>query len=183
MKQLPIAAVLACCIFLAAAALAAQWATPQARVIPAASGYIPIPQAAVMPEAGHVYKAVYDATHGPDQPTQILPALDMAGSELNLFGATGFPLKNVKFVIVFHGAALDGILDDAHYRAKYKVGNPNLKALAQLRKAGVEMFVCGQNLAALDIERRAVVPEVKIALDALVVLMAYQNNGYALLSF
>ena len=43
--------------------------------------------------------------------------------------------------------------------------------------------MCGQNLAALDITPRAVVPEVKIALDALVVLMAYQNKGYALLSF
>ena len=183
MKLIKIAAVSACLALLAVPSSAAQWAKPQSPVIPAASGYIPIPNAAVMPEAGHVYKAVYDATHVPDQPTQILPALDMAGSELNLFGALGFPLKNVKFAIVFHGAALDGILDDAHYRAKYKVGNPNLKALAQLKKAGVEMFVCGQNLAALDIAPKAVVPEVKIALDALVVLMAYQNNGYSLLSF
>jgi intracellular sulfur oxidation DsrE/DsrF family protein len=183
MKLLRIAVPALFPLLLAVAAFAAQWAKPESPVIPAASGYIPIPNAAVMPEAGHVYKAVYDATHGPDQPTQILPALDMAGSELNLFGAIGFPMRKVKFAIVFHGAALDGILDDAHYRAKYKVGNPNLKALAQLKKAGVEMFVCGQNLAALDIAPKAVVPEVKIALDALVVLMAYQNNGYALLSF
>ena len=97
---------------------------------------MPIPNAVVKPEAGRIYRAIYDATRGADKPDQLVPALDMAGSELNLFGSVGFPLKKVKFAVVFHGAAMDGILDDAHYREKYKVSNPNLAALARMKKAG-----------------------------------------------
>lgn len=82
----------------------------------------------------------------------------MAGSELNVLGATGVPLKNAKFVVVFHGAAIDGILDDANYRAKRGVGNPNLKVIADLKRTGVEMFVCGQNLAFENIDPKTLTP-------------------------
>jgi intracellular sulfur oxidation DsrE/DsrF family protein len=81
------------------------------------------------------------------------------------------------------GGALDGILDDAHYRSKFGVSNPNLPVLRRFQKAGVELFVCGQNLAFEDRDPRAIAREVKIASDALIVLMKYQNGGYALLSF
>ena len=178
-----VAAAIALLVLLTGGAQAAQWAKPQSPVIPRASGYVPIPHAALMPQRGHVLRAIYDATRAADKPTDLLPALDMAGSELNSLGGLGLPLQTARFAVVFHGAAIDGILDDAHYRAKYKVANPNLEVLAQLRKAGVELFVCGQNLAYDDLSPKAISPQVTIALDALIVLMAYQNNGYALLSY
>ena len=112
-----------------------------------------------------------------------VPALNMAGSELNAMGVVGTPLRNAKFVIVFHGAAIDGILDDAHYRAKFGVANPNLRAIAEMKKAGVELFVCGQNVAFAKIDPTSLSRDVTIASDALLVLMKYQNDGYALLSF
>lgn len=93
------------------------------------------------------------------------------------------PLKNAKFVVVFHGAAINGILNDASYKAKFGVSNPNLKTLAGLKKAGIELFVCGQNLAFENIEPKTLSPEVTVASDALIVLMTYQNEGYALMSF
>ena len=62
----------------------------------------------------------------------------MAGSELNALSAAGVPLVNAKLVVVFHGAALDGILNDASYKAKFAVANPNLEVLAQFKKAGTE---------------------------------------------
>jgi hypothetical protein len=40
-----------------------------------------------------------------------------------------------------------------------------------------------QYLAAEKIEPESVVPEVTVAAEALLVLIQYQNNGYALLSF
>jgi intracellular sulfur oxidation DsrE/DsrF family protein len=107
----------------------------------------------------------------------------MAGSELNAFAATSVPPRNAKFVVVFHGPAINGILDDAHYRAKFGVPNPNLKVLAELKKAGVEIFVCGQNLVAENMDPKIISPDVTVASDALIVLMAYQNDGYALMSF
>jgi intracellular sulfur oxidation DsrE/DsrF family protein len=161
----------------------AQWGKPVARVIPDADGYVHIPNAAVQPDKKRIYRAVYDATRFPKEPGQLVPALNMAGSELNAFDAAGVPLRNARFAIVFHGAAINGILDDAHYQTKFGRSNPNLKVLADLKKAGVEIFVCGQNLIAENIDPKIISPDVTVASDALIVLMAYQDDGYALMSF
>jgi intracellular sulfur oxidation DsrE/DsrF family protein len=160
-----------------------QWPNPVAPVVPSADGYVAIPGAAVPPQKSRVYKAVFDATRAADKPTQLVPALNMIGSELNAFRAAEVPPANVRFAVVFHGAALDGILDPAHYKAKFGVDNPNLEVLAQLEKSGVELLVCGQNLAFDHVDPKSLAPQVKVASDALIVLMTYQNDGYALLSF
>jgi intracellular sulfur oxidation DsrE/DsrF family protein len=107
----------------------------------------------------------------------------MAGSELNALAAVGAPLSNAKFAIVFHGPAVNGILDNDHYKAKFGADNPNLKAIAEMKKRGVEFFVCGQYLAGEKLDPKTLTPEVKVAADALLVLMQYQNRGYALMSF
>jgi intracellular sulfur oxidation DsrE/DsrF family protein len=164
-------------------ASAARWPAPIAPVVPLADGYVAIPTATVKPKSSHVYRAVFDVTRGADRPDQLVPGLNMAGSELNVLAGSGLSSRNAKFVVVFHGGALDAVLDDAHYRAKHKVANPNLPTLRVMKKEGVEFFVCGQNLAFEDVDPKAVTPEVSIALDALVVLIAYQNLGYALMSF
>lgn len=160
-----------------------KWPAPKATAIPEADGYVDIPNVAVPPEKGRVYRAVFDATHGADKPDQLVPALNMAGSELNALAAVGAPLTNAKFVVAFHGAAMNGILIDAAYKAKYGVGNPNLTVLREMKKAGVELYVCGQNLAFDHVDPRTIAPEVQIASDALIVLMKYQNDGYAILRF
>ena len=78
--------------------VSAQWASPKAPAIPEADGYIEIPNAAVMPQKSHVYCAIYNATETAGQPTQLIPAINMAGSELNAFAVEGVPAANVKFV-------------------------------------------------------------------------------------
>ena len=79
--------------------------------------------------------------------------------------------------------AVDGILDEPHYKARFGMSNPNLKAIAEMKKSGVEFFVCGQYLAAGRIAPKSLTPDVPLAADALLVLIHYQNRGYALLSF
>src|SRR5262249_25964858 len=113
----------------------------------------------------------------------LLPALNMLGSELNALGVAGIPAKNWKFAVIFHGAAIDGILDDAAYRSKFGVANPNLKVLSEMKKAGVELFVCGQQLAGDRTDPKTLSTDVAVASDALLVLMTYENNGYAKLAF
>ena len=159
------------------------WPAPQAPVIAAADGYVAIPGVAVPPDRTRKYQAIFDATRAAEKPTELLPALNMAGSELNAFGVAGVAPGNVRFVVVFHGAAIDGILDEAHYRAKFGVSNPNLPVLEQFRKVGVELFVCGQNLAFAHIDPTTLAPSVRVASDALIVLMTYENRGYAFLGF
>ncbi|HEX8172893.1 MAG TPA: DsrE family protein [Thermoanaerobaculia bacterium] len=174
---------LALSLLLAADAGAAGWPPPRSPVVAEADGYIDIPGAAVQPRKEHVYKAVFNATAAADAPSHLMPALNMAGSELNAFAVAKVPSRNVKFVVVFHGDAIDGILDDAHYRAKFNTPNPNLKVLHEMKAAGVKLYVCGQNLAFANIDPKSIASDVTVASDALIVLMEYQNDGYALLSF
>ncbi|HEX4795309.1 MAG TPA: DsrE family protein [Humisphaera sp.] len=161
----------------------AQWARPQAAAIPQADGFVKIPDAAFPIDKNSTFRAVFDATRAASKPDQIVPALNMAGAALNDLASEGAPLGNARFVVVFHGPAVDGILDDAHYRAKYKIANPNLAVLSELKKAGVEIYVCGQHLAGENIDPKTLSPDVKVATDALIVLMTLQNKGYALMAF
>jgi intracellular sulfur oxidation DsrE/DsrF family protein len=74
-------------------------------------------------------------------------------------------------------------LDEPHYKARFGTSNPNLKAIAEMKKSGVEFFVCGQYLAAEKIAPQRLTPDVTLAADALLVLIHYQNQGWAVLSF
>ena len=173
--------VLACA--LAAAPAGRRWPKPQTPAVSGADGYAPIPGAAIPPQKMRTYKAIFDATRKAAKPDQLAPAINNAASELNAFGVAGVPGNQVKLAIVFHGDAISAILDDMHYRAKFGVANPNLPVLRQMKKAGTELFVCGQNLVADDIDPTVLTRDVRIASDALIVLMTYQNDGYALIPF
>lgn len=162
---------------------AAEWPAPKAPVVPEADGYVAIPGAAFTPAKGNVYRALFDATAAAKSPEAILPAVNNAGSELNAFAVAGVPKNDVRFVIVFHGAAVDGILDDAHYRAKFGIANPNANALAAMKKYGVKLYVCGQHLAGAHIDPATLSKDVTVASDALIVSMAYQNQGYAVFNY
>jgi intracellular sulfur oxidation DsrE/DsrF family protein len=183
MKRIAFSFALLALTVIAAARPTAQWPAPVAPVISEADGYVAIPNAAITPEKGRVYRAAFDATHSALDPTKLMPALNMAGSELNALAACKVPLKNARFIVVFHGAAINGILNDNSYKAKFGINNPNLKVLTELKKAGVELFVCGQNLAADNIDPKTLSTDVTIASDALIVLMTCLNQGYALMSF
>ena len=164
-------------------ALGAGWPAAQSPAIPEASGYVHIEGAPFTPTVHDVYKAVFDARAGAGKPTELLPALDMVASEVNALAVEKVPLAHAQFAVVFHGDAIDGILDDAHYKAKFGVRNPNLPVLAKLKAQGTGLYVCGQNLAALDLDPRALAPDVEVASDALLTLIALQQKGYALLSY
>jgi intracellular sulfur oxidation DsrE/DsrF family protein len=159
------------------------WPAPKAPAIPEADGYVAIPGAAMAPSAAVTYRAVLDATRNGRTPATLVPAVNAAGGILNDLVAAGVPATNARLAVVFHGAALDGILNDASFRAKFKAANPNLKVLAALKKMGVELFVCGQNLAADHNDPKLLSPDVTVASDAFLVLISYQNRGYALMPF
>ena len=158
-------------------------AAPQSPAVPEASGYVHLEGAPFTPTNHDTWKAVFNATQGAAQPGDLLPALDNAASEVNALAVEGVPLAHAQFAIVFHGGALDGILDEAHYKAKYGVANPNLPVLRKLKQAGTELYVCGQNLVAAHVDPKTLSPDVTVASDALLVLIALQQKGYALLEF
>ena len=162
---------------------AQNWPKGEAPVIANADPYVSIPGAALAPTRLTTYSAVFDATRTAKEPTALVPALNAAGGLLNDLAVGGTPMTQTHFVVVFHGAATDGILDNAHYRAKYGVDNPNLPAIAKMKSLGVHFYVCGQHLAASNIDPAALTKDVTVAADAFLVLIGFQNKGYGVMFF
>ncbi len=162
-------------------ASAQQWPPSRAPVIPEADGFVVIPKAAMTPEKNRIYKAIVDATRTAKTPSDLAPALNEVGALLNAFESSKVPLKNVKLAVIFHGAAVDGILNDAQYLTKTGKRNPNIRVIQDLKKRGIELYVCGQHLARERIDPRSLLPEIQVASDASIVLIAYANAGYAVI--
>jgi len=143
----------------------------------------PMPHAAVQPAKGKIYKVLVDLTQMPKDPKQPLLGLFHASRTLNVFSTLGVPPKNIRMVAVFHGPASIAAMDNAVYKAKFGVDNPNTKIIAELKAAGVHLFLCGQALHQLHFDEKDVQPPVQVATAAVVVMVVYQNDGYALMPF
>ena len=148
-----------------------------------ARGYWPLPHAAVQPDKTRDFKVIFDATRAATKPEDVVPAVAEAAALVNALGGTGVPAAHRKIAIVFHGAAVSGILVDDSYKQKYQMANPNLTLIRGLRDAGVELFVCGQFLHFQQIDAATIIPDVELATSAMLVNVTYQNRGYALLQF
>lgn len=153
-------------------------------ITPAITGYgrmHPLPKAAYKPAAGQTYRIVFALTAEPKTPGEVNPALDRVARTVNLYVASGVPLSRLKFVAVAYGPATPLALDDAHYRATYGVPNPNLPLISLLRKAGVDVAVCGQAVAEHQYEYAWVDSSVTLALSALTTITSLEQQGYHLM--
>lgn len=151
---------------------------------PAIQGYGNIhylPDSAFKPRPGHTYKVVFSLTQEAKDPTKVNPALDRVARTVNLYVAAGVPLTKLKFVAVASGGATPLILDDAHYQAAYGVANPNLPLIAELKKAGVTVAVCGQAVAEHHFGYDWIDASVTLALSALTTITTLEDQGYALM--
>lgn len=140
----------------------------------------PLPHAAIQPDRNQTYKTLFSVTKGASDPKDVNDALDHVARAVNVFASAGVPLDHLKFVVIVHGPALPLVLDNASYQKRFKVDNPNIKLIQELKAAGVEFAVCGQALAAMKYDVSEVNPDVKVALSALSTMIIYQQQGYAL---
>jgi len=150
-------------------------------VITAAGAYQPLPKAAYQPDPAATYKVVFSLTKGSDKPDQINPGLERVARTVNLYVASGVPLDHLKFVAVAYSAATGLVLDDEHYKAQFGTANPNLAAIAQLRKAGIDVAVCGQAMAEHHYANEWASKDVTLALSALTAISELELKGYALI--
>lgn len=154
------------------------WQTP---TIAGVGRIHPLPQAAYQPDRNATYKVVFSLTKAADKPTAVSPSLERVARTVNLYVNAGVPLNHLKFVAIASGAATPIVLNDAQYRSKYGVANPNLPVIAQLRKAGIDVAVCGQAVAEHDFQYDWVDKQVTLALSALTTITELEQQGYALL--
>lgn len=139
----------------------------------------PAPNAGVQPSKSKVYKALFDVTKGFKDPSKPDAGLVHVARAVNAFVSAGVPLRHLKFIAIVHGPATWAILNNAAYKKKYGVDNPNISLIRALRKAGVHVDVCSQALADNGIAHSRVNKDVRIDLSALSTTVIYGNKGYA----
>jgi intracellular sulfur oxidation DsrE/DsrF family protein len=146
-------------------------------LVPGHGGVVPLPRAAEQPRKGA--KAVFDIT-ADAKPGEVNKGLEQVARLLNLYGAAGLKAGDVQIAAVCHGAANKAVLSDAAYLVRFKLAaNPNLPLIRALKKAGVEVFVCGQSLHELGFKAEEVAEEIPVADSAMLVLVNKQADGYA----
>ncbi|MEO7068033.1 MAG: DsrE family protein [Rhodanobacter sp.] len=175
-----VAAVLALSLLPVAAFASSPAATATATIVSAGAMH-PLPQAAYQPDPAVTYKVVFNLTRGAKEPGQINPALERVARTVNLYTNAGVPLSHLKFVAVASGAATAAMLDNAHYQKEFGVANPNLVVIAELRKAGIDVAVCGQAVAEHHYKNSWIDKQVTLALSALTTVTVLEQKGYALL--
>ncbi|MGH8504532.1 MAG: DsrE family protein [Stenotrophobium sp.] len=170
-------------ILISASAVAATQDAPDFWQTPALSGVghmHPLPKAAYQPNPAETYKIVFAVTKGGAKPDEVSPSLERVARAVNLYASAGVPLDHLKFVAVLYGSATAAALDNAHYKQKFGVGNPNLEIISKLRAAGFDVAVCGQAVAENHFQFDWVASNVTLALSGITTITILQHQGYAL---
>lgn len=145
-------------------------------------GIYEIPNA-VLPSADSEYKIVIDLKTLQKEKGSLNLGLNNVARMMNLHGLSGVKAESLKVAIAIHGGATDIIINNAAYKKRYGVDNPNIDLIATLKDAGVEVYVCGQSLIARKYDFNEVNTDVTFALSMLTVFTTYMQDGYLPLVF
>ncbi len=157
-------------------------AETQTLPVPGVEAARDVPGAKEMPNPATVHKVVFDmATEG--KPAEVHPMLQAVARYVNTLAKTGVPPENRKVAVVFHQGATDYIMTSDAYKKRHEGrDNPNLAMIQALKKAGVDMRVCGQATLGRKIDAADIAPEVQRDLWALTTIIALQQQGYVLIA-
>jgi len=151
--------------------------SPEFPIIAGFGGVVRVSNAVEKPRSGA--RVIFDVT-ADAKPGDVNKGLERAARLLNLNGAAGLTAADIRIVVVLHGAATRSALNDDFYRLRFGVeSNPNTQLINELKKTGVEVFVCGQALNYKGFPESAVSQDVPIADSALSVIVNRQMDGYA----
>lgn len=147
-----------------------------------ASGIIPVAEITEAPDPNIDYKILFEITG--NNPDSIIREINYGLAEIsrviNLHIAAGIPAKKIIPVIVAHAGVLQALKNNEAFQKKYKIDNPNVKIIDDLKKFGAKFIVCGQAMAFLDVKKEELLPDMKVSLTAQTVLTQYQLKGYIL---
>lgn len=146
--------------------------------IKAAGGVLGVDILAEKPSASAMHRLLIDITDDKATPDGTNVRLDLAARALNLYAMAGVPDDKVRVAILLHGKGIALALSDAAFAKKFGRANPNSRLIAQLRAAGVELFVCGQALGHQGFTAADVRSEVRLTLSALTKREELQAAGY-----
>ncbi|MBL0183169.1 MAG: DsrE family protein [Chitinophagaceae bacterium] len=146
------------------------------------SGVIPVKDPTEIPDPNLDYKFLFELTSlNPDSAAKDVDyGLTEVARVINLHVASGIPLKKISVVIVIHGPALKAFGTNAYYKEQFKMDNPNIKVVEELKKLGTKFIACGQAMAFMDVKRENMLPDVRVSITAQTVISSYQLKGYLL---
>lgn len=142
-------------------------------------GVHPRPELPLQPDPAADYKVIVDVVHGSKDPSKVMGSLQRLARLRNLMGYAHVPADHVHIVAVLDERSAYAALTDAAYRKHFKVGNPNLKLLHELKASGVQLLICSQALAGMGWPDTSISPDVTITLSALSDFAIYGQRGYA----
>ncbi|NQV27826.1 MAG: DsrE family protein [Rhodopirellula sp.] len=124
-------------------------------------------------------KICVDVTKG-GPADKLNPAIEKVARFVNIYSQAGKVPASVRISVILHGDATLVALNDAAYAKRFDTkANPNMALLRELRKAGVELLVCGQAIAHKKASHDEIADSVKVAVSGLTVNVNRQQDGYA----
>ena len=129
------------------------------------------------------FKVIFDVSQSSSDKHVINKNIVTAARFLNMHANEGMKNEQLEVAMTIHGGAWQDVLNNAAYKEKYGVNNPNLQLINELTEAGVDIIICGQTAKFRGITKDNANPNVKFALSAMTALIQYQNNGYRFIKF
>lgn len=126
------------------------------------------------------YKVVFEVTDAAKTADAASPGLVRAAMYVNTLAKYGVPPSHRHIAVVISGPATDAVVNAATFGAKNAgAANPNLKLIAELHAAGVEMYVCGYAMKMHKLTVADLAPHIQASLAATTTLLNLQTEGYA----
>lgn len=124
------------------------------------------------------YKVAFEIAAPSNAPDRLNPTMNTVARFLNMHAQAGVPEERLSGAIVAHGGASFELLDNAAYRAKFGVDNPNATLIRELIDAGQPVLLCGQSAASRGVNSADLIPGVQVALSAMTAFLILQGDGY-----
>lgn len=145
--------------------------------------YIFIVLALVSLSQAKQYKSVFDCSSG--NASYLVSRMFLVERTIDMIEKDG---DSVKFAITIHGKCapmvtqnIDEVFFDDLKIALFEKARTQLIRL--IEKKNVEVVVCAMSLNANTIDKDDVIPKIKISKNSFIDTIAYQNDGYALMTF
>jgi intracellular sulfur oxidation DsrE/DsrF family protein len=144
------------------------------------SGIIPVSSPTEIPDPNIEYKLLFElVSNNPDSTLKEVNAgLKEVARIINLHVASGIPLKKITPVVVVHASAVHVMRTNEAFQKKFKMDNPSIPFMDQMRKIGVKFLICGQAMEFFETKKEDLQPDVKVSLTAQTVLSSYKLKGF-----
>jgi hypothetical protein len=138
-----------------------------------------LPNARELPDPKIDYKLVFDIGKAAPKVDDVNPGLTFIARYYNTLAKYGVPADHRKFVVVFHQAGTPIVLTNDEFKKRNDGhDNPNIAAIREMKKAGIDFRVCGQALLAQKIDPETVQPEIQVDLWAMTTIVNMEMRGY-----